>query len=1374
MKKKTLLLVSTSFALGVGLIGAGVGASLHQKAPTNKIMEDVTLPDDNIGARVKLAAENDNPLETAPTFVNTLGYRVIDEESGAKSVRVYAVTTGYKGLNGVSVTRSVKDSSGASVMAEKTIQFGYVYSSIRDADLVNWDEALPEESETVKNYYMVFTLKNIPESHWFDEIDVQFSLDNGAIINSNKAVANVKGLMPKDEGVGVTLAKYESTGVIYAVKSSSAITEAVVPEDYITYEGHVATFVGKVTRLGNPGTPSNGAFESCSYLTTVTLPDTITEMGGWTFGSSPKLTSVRLPRDLQKVHSSCWSSSSFKTLYYDAVNFTNTDGATISNTSLKEIVISSDVESLPNKFIYSNVTLNKVIYKGTLAAFEALKTEDNAENGLFIDNVFATDNVVSITYHLPEGVTLDDKTGEFSVDFVTGKAGSFGTALKSGYKFDGWYTDEALSTPLDTSLPVSSSMNLYPKFTEFGPGISETKPIVLGEENATFTETLVPEYEEVYFKYTAPSDAVAGWRYVRINAKASTTNKDLSVDVSDLGNQKLFFYKDSVSDENLIDESTSTTLTDTAKVQRIAGDDGYKRIYVEPGQTYIIVADAYYSTYYTERHWYGDLVIEWSKAEHDSIDTASSIALNEEKEIAPTYKGQPLSLYKFTPTETKKLAVYVNSSQNFNASVSVYDVTDGTIKGLGTVDYKYVSGSTGITTGNKSFEFEAGHTYILAPSTTEVATEDKFASFKIGALPAGTSASDPISYTFGETVTVEQISGPDVYYSFVLESEQNIQISINGGSSYIAKYLKLLSSEGNEIADAGEEVAEEERGWYGDTETYYGRNPLAISTTLSAGTYVIKTGYVSGSSFGSFTLSSKAILPGETFGNPVTVEPSDGGIAEFAATTAGMYYKVVAAETGYIQFNIASSTAKLSLLNTAGKVVSSAGNGQFFYTNVNAGDEILLKADGGNETITATITYPSTIHDGKSVDTAYELDFTGSDTTDITYASGSSSVNGIFFKFSVATSGTYRLYTNNPSVDTQVNGVYEEDDTSNRIAGTYTDDDRGEHSPFTDYRFDTYNEVTLEAGKIYYISMKIGANSSNVAILLGLTIMAQGDNLANPIAKAWNGDAITFEDSNGIKYYSFTSDVTGTYDLDVTSSDEKVTPTITLYSNDKIVSSLSSNKLRFAFEADKEYVFEVKTSESINVSITRTVHVGIFTGSGLQGTYIGARNGASYYKAAITDDDVSFEGRTGYEPDGTPVTTDGITSFVASGKTYFTNGTDMVVYEYSGSPTFYFFSKRLSTYTEVAVSGQIAKTTDATISQGIVIQSICIDGGSRIYCAVKDGTIYFDATVEFASSDESDVSTCASGFTVKDANGNVIGTYTSSDKTLTEVTSPAA
>lgn len=1370
MKKKTLLIVSTSFALGVGVIGSGVGVLLHQKASAPGVMEDTTLPSDEIGARVRLGAEGDvatDPTVAAPNFVSTLGYRLIDEESGAKSIRVYAVLDGYKGLNGASVTRKVEDSTGASVMKEKTIEFGYVYSSIKDAESVIWDDALPTETDTTKNYFVVFTLKNIPEAHWLDKLSVTFAVDNGAIVKSAEALANVKGLMEKEVGVGVKLAKAEN-GVIFAMKSHGAITEAVVPENYYTYEGHVATFVGKVTRLGDPDDNMNGAFENCLSLTSVTLPDTITEMGGWTFGSTSKLTAVRLPRDLANIYSSCWggtySPSSIKNIDWDATNFVNEKAVTLY-ADLDEVVISGNVKSLPNKFLDSRSTLKKVTYKGTIAQWETLKTEANKDNGLFIDNVFATDNVCSVTYHLPEGVTLNGKSGEVKANFIKNKVADFGIALKDGMKFDGWYTDSALSSLLDTTAPVTTDLNLYPKFVEFGPGISEAKPIVLGDENKTLTETLVPGYEEVYLKYTAPADAVAGWRYVRINEKASTTNADMSVGVSELGDQKVSFYKDSISDENAIAESTSTSPTDTAKVQRIGGDDGYKRVWVEPGQTYVIVADAY-SGSNQDNHWYGDLVIEWIKGENDAVNTALGLAFGQEYEFRPAYKRQPLPMYKYTPTASKNVAMYLTSHGGLSGNLYCYEVIDGGLKSMTSV-YSY----SGIS--SKQISLEANHTYVFYFETTDVASEDKYFSFSVDNLPAGAELANPVAYEIGTEVTVSKVASQDVFYSFTLDAEQTIRITIEDGSSSLAKYLKVLSTDGTELADAGSETPDiEDDGWgYGDTTEYYGRNPLALSTKLSAGTYIIKTGYTSGSSFTKFKMTSKIMLPGDSVGDPLTAEVNAEGVTTLAAVADGKFYKVTAAQAGYMQFDVASANGgKLYLVDSTGKVISSAANGQFFYSTVKVGDVVLLKAADAADTLTVTITYPSEIHDGKTRETAFTLDFSGKETVDITSATGSSRVDAVFYKLTVATNGVYRIYSQSEGVDVDVNGVYEGSATT-KLSGTYTNDDRGSHTPYTSSTNDFYSEVALEAGKVYYLSVKLYSNPSNLKVLLGMSKLKAGDTLKDPLTSSWSGNSMVISGISGVKYYSFTETEGGSYDLTAASSVEGVTPTISVFSGEREITGQTDKKNRFDFEAGKKYVIKVGTAEACDVTITRTVYTGVFTGSPAFGSYCGSQNGSSYYYyLVVTSDKVMYDSAAGYAPTAGPTTTDGITTFEANGKNYYTNGTDAIA-SYNGS-TFCFFSKRLSIGTRP--EGQIGYTSGASMTSGVVIQSILIDDGTRIYSVVKDGTIYFGATVEFAEGETGNIGGSTKPFTVKDASGTVIGTYSCSNKTLTEVTSPAA
>ena len=549
---------------------------------------------------------------------------------------------------------------------------------------------------------------------------------------------------------------------------------------------------------------------------------------------------------------------------------------------------------------------------------------------------------------------------------------------------------------------------------------------------------------------------------------------------------------------------------------------------------------------------------------------------------------------------------------------------------------------------------------------------------------------------------------------------------------------------------------------------------MSLTKKLPAGTYVIKTGYVSGSSFSNFKLTSKVMQPGETIYNPLTAEVSSEGVTTLNATSAGTFYQISATQAGFMQFNVAATgSGKLYLVDSTGKTISTATNGQSFYKSVSAGDTLLLKAADAADTLTVTITYPSEIHDGKSRETAYNLALpTSGETVDITFASGKTRVSGAYFKFSVGATGTYRIYTRNEEVDTNVVGVYEEG-SETKIAGSYTDDDHQKHAPYTSSTFgrDAYSEVPLEAGKTYYLKLDLYANTTNETILLGFGLLGEGDTSKTAIAKTWTDNVMTLAGNLGPKFYSFTETETNSYDLTTTCSVEGVTPTVAIYENGIELTAEGAKKNRYTFEARKTYVVRVLTVQTADVTITRAVHVGAFSGSAALGQYIGAQNGGSYYKVTVTADGVAYERGDAEEPTAGPTTINGVITFTAASRDYYTNGTDMIAKTGYG---FMFLSKRQTTYTGDAVNGQLGKTADASMTSGVILQSIVIDGGSRIYSVVKDGTIYFDATVEFAADNVGDIHSSTKPFTVKDASGTVIGTYSSNNGTLTEVTSPAA
>ncbi len=1366
MKKKSLLIFSTSFALGIVALGTGCGLKNEEKVDTT--LEDAVLPSDEIGTKIKLGENASEGSVTTPiTFDATLGYRVINETSGAKSVRVYAALNGYKGLKGASLTRKVTGSDGTLVKEEKTIQVNYVYSSIKDANLVTWDT--PVSTEITTPYYMVYTLKDIPEEHWLDTVNVSFAIDNGSEVRSGEALYNVRGLIGDEtEGVEyVQRADVTDKNEYYARAINKTITKAVVASSYYTYDGHVATFMGEVTALD--ATSSTGAFEGCSYLTEVVLPDSINFFGNYTFYNASALKKVRFPKNLTSISKSAWSNAKFKEVQWDALAFANPNDVTIPF-DLDQVIISSEVTSLPKTFMSSSYKVKKVVYDGPLANFNALKTDENKDNGLFVDGVYATDNTINITYHLGEA-NIAGETGDYVVKSFPNQAFTPATPSLSGKRFDGWYLDENLTTPFDESSILTANTDLYPKFSDFGNGISAEKPIALGEENASFTETLVPGYEGVYFKYTAPIDSTAKWHYLRINEENSVTNTDLSIDVSSLSNQKIFVYKDSVEEENLQKESSTSTLVDKATVQKLYSEDGFKRVWIEPGETYYFYADAYYSAYYPDRQWYGDLAIEWKTSEADTIATALSFNYGEEVTPSVSYKTAPVALYKYVATSSKKAAIFLNTYKKYYASIVCYDATDN--NNISKVVEARPNVSVDNGTSTSVIDLIEGHTYVFQISINDQTTEAKYFSFKLDDVPAGASLSDPIAYSIGDTIQSADLGLNSVYYSFTLTEAKNVCFSLTGGSTYYAKKAQILSTTGEAVSEEVIEEGEEDTsGWGGDT--YYG-TLLTLSKKLEAGTYILKVSMNSSYQTPSgIDISSKYLEVGDSFDDPLEATVVSNS-ATLVATTDGKFYSFVAANEGYMQFDVtAPDGVKVALLDSNGNATATASNGGSLVTKVSAGQTVVLKAFGGSGDVTLSLSYPSEMRDGKSRDTAYVLDFSASDEIDITDKTGNSSINSVFFEFTVSTTGTYRFYSNSESLDSKVNAIYEGEIVS-KIDNSSNDDDQNKHAGFTNYRYDFYVEVQLEAGKTYYADIKLPSNSADnpKTLKLGLSMIKQGETLANPIEKAWNENTLSILSNSKSMFYSFVADESETFDLTVSSSTEGVTPTLTLYKDGNAVKSVGSG-YRFTLEKDATYVLNVITSETCDVTITRTVHTGIFSSSDLLGTYNGCGNGSSYYKANIIADGVYWESSTvlGEPSSALSTTATGLTKFVATAsgeKTFYCNGTDMWVFN---SSYVYFLSKRQSTYTSDAIAGEMAKTASASNEAGTIIQSIKIDDGSRIYGMSKDGEVYLGITVEFTSGE--DIKGNDVAFAVKDSSGNTIGTYTGVGGTLTEVTGPNA
>lgn len=1175
MKKNKLLIISAASCLGLSLLGAGVGLAL-QKAPAkgNEVLQDATLPEDAIGARVKLGVDDGaTDLTATPAIDAKVGLLVQDgEAAGTKDVRVYAMLNTVSGVTSAYITRKVTAQDGTEVKAAKTIAVGYAYSSLKGNPEIKWYDTtgeaprLDEAATADSPYYIVYTLKDIPEDHLLDLLEVKIGVEAGATNSSATITCNAVGI-EGDQAVNckfiaLTAEGYE--GEYGAYKDTDVTGPVVIPENYYTYAGPVATFMGKVTALSEKAdlTGANGAFEYFSSITSLTLPDTIKFFDSYCLSGCSALTELTLPRDLVTVSTSSLRASGLKTVNYDAINLTTV--STYFEQSDLVFNVSADVESLPNSLVSAEGSVKQVNYAGTTAEWEALKTEDNAGNGLFIDNVICSDTVLhTITWHIGEGA-IGDLTGDYETTVIGGKATEApGNPKLTGKRFKGWYLDPEGTTPWDPAATVNDDLDIYAVYEDFGPGVSAENPYEITTTGQMSFE-IVEGFDKVYMTYTHPADAAEDWRYIYVDEDLSESSDDSPTSWL---YTKISVYEGTFDDANLIDEIGEDTLGDDSVVQEV-GNDGGIRFKAEPGKTYCLLVDPLGDTTYYDA-WYGNLVVKFADHDNDDPSTCQSIAKGTEAEVRQDNydSASPDVLYKYEAGTSESLALTIGRTNSCWSDVTIYDVTDpANVTSVG--DDRGTSDSTII------LDAEAGHTYIIAVSFNDPTTDEEHTTLLIGDAPAGSTMGNPAPITLGETVTTSLLNGHSEYRTVTVE-DGDYSFLLEGGSDSYAKYFVVYDAEGAEvIAKTVEEGTSS--GWYGSS---YGGELLSRSH-LAEGTYTIEIGYNTTSSTSTmFQFTMSQVADGDYIGRPLSVDMEASATGTYAAKADGFflsYTPTEAADGKYLVVTLAegNENAELHFVDAEGSESLSTAMGGKIGTKLTAGEAVYLKIDGADGDVTLTWALQDTYEDGQTRDTAYDL-------TDGIEEAGEANIDYLlgqdpgsyWFKFTVSETGTYTVYSKSTNIDTSLRGVYAEG-SEEKLDMVGDDDDEGAHS-YTTYRYDFAWEMQLEAGVTYYAQANIGwHNDDATGLYIGAKLAAPGELVSLAIEADWlTGQPVALAGSEEGIHYKDVAEADGYYTI---SLDEAATGSAKVLLN-------GTEKLTLA-PGDEQFV-KVATGDELIVKV---------------------------------------------------------------------------------------------------------------------------------------------------------------------------------------------
>jgi hypothetical protein len=325
-------------------------------------------------------------------------------------------------------------------------------------------------------------------------------------------------------------------------------------------------------------------------------------------------------------------------------------------------------------------------------------------------------------------------------------------------------------------------------------------------------------------------------------------------------------------------------------------------------------------------------------------------------------------------------------------------------------------------------------------------------SFAVNEYPQGYAANNPFTYTIGEEMNLQFSKGANAYYQVNVQETGTYKLSILSISDSNSKTIEVYTADmATKVATlAGTSACE-----------YYIEN-------LEAGNYIIKAYNTSSNYNTSFTAKFELVDAGEYWTTAETLTLA----ANMTLEAAGIhYYQFTTVEQLWHFFT--TDSGKVEVYDTSRKLVGQTG----VQLAANTTYFLVVTADAAN----ANVTFNSLVNyaDGKSPAGAFTY---STETANLSLVQGNYTT---YFKFTVAESGTYRIFTNNNgSLDTR-GYLYDNVACSTQLK---YNDDAGSSNTYVGYRYDFYFEWQLEAGVEYYLKITYNVYASNTATSLTLNI----------------------------------------------------------------------------------------------------------------------------------------------------------------------------------------------------------------------------------------------------------------------------------------------
>ena len=450
------------------------------------------------------------------------------DENGNRSIRYVAAISSL--AVDASFERTIYNEDGSVFAASSVKGVQYAYNSI----YAGGEEVLPSSFGEGYNYFIVYTLGNVPESHWYHRIDVSVSVNS----ETSQRAANVEGVA-KSYVADENLVYSERPGYSGQYQVSAAntdITSARISDNYVVYEDIVATR-GKVTSIAKKG------FQGCNSLEQLTIPSSITYFEEMCFDG---------------------------VTYIENVNYYASSASMYSGVTMPDVGtlnFGANVTKIPNGMFLNN-SIENLSYEGSKEEWDSIEKGDT---NFSLEEVKCSDSALyTIVFHF-EGATLNGKSDSYSYETHEGKTlVNPGSPEKDGESFDGWYLDENYENRFATvpaSFPEGTNeVHVYAKFIADEGGMDAEHPLPLSLGTNEERE-ITSAFSHTYYSFTPASTDFY-------------TFKDVSTDTS-LSASGVWVYTSDMTQLGYKASSSSRFELSVA---------------LEQGQTYIVKAGSHLTT----------------------------------------------------------------------------------------------------------------------------------------------------------------------------------------------------------------------------------------------------------------------------------------------------------------------------------------------------------------------------------------------------------------------------------------------------------------------------------------------------------------------------------------------------------------------------------------------------------------------------------------------------------------------------------------------------------------------------------------------------------------------------------------------------------